>query len=158
MDHAVIQATYQREVLSGLWDELLPLFRLHYREISAHQDILLEPDVAGYKRAEDAGCLRLYVARVEGKPVGYSMFFVRENMHYASSKQAVQDIIYLLPEFRGTGMGIDLVNFSDDELRAEGVQLVHHHVKIAHPALGNMLQKRCGYTAVETIYSKRLDK
>ena len=151
-------ATLQPEKLSELWDELMPLFRLHFAEISANQDIPLEPDVAAYKTVEDAGNLRLYVARVDGRPVGYAMYFMRHNAHYASSLQAVEDILYLLPEVRGTGLGALLINYADDMLRAEGTQIVYHHAKLAHPALGNLLVKRCGYQAIETIYAKRLDK
>lgn len=153
-----VPVTLQRETLAVLWDELMPLFKRHYDEISANKDIPLEPDVEGYRAVEESDALRLYVARSEGRPLGYAMYFVRTNLHYRSSKQAVEDIIFLAPEVRGTGLGIELVNYADDQLREEGVQVVYHHAKLAHPQLGNMLVKRCGYKAIETIYSKRLDK
>lgn len=149
--------TLQRESLAVLWDELMPLFVRHYDEISANKDIPLEPDVDGYRYAEENGALRLFVARSEGRPIGYAMYFVRRNLHYRSSLQALEDIIFMVPECRGTGLGIELVNYADEQLKAEGVQVVYHHAKIAHPQLGNMLVKRCGYRPIETLYMKRLD-
>ena len=68
----------------------------------------------------------------------------------------MQDILFLLPEFRGSTVGFRLVKFCDEQLRAEGVQVVYQHVKNAHPMLGAVLS-RVGYEPVETIYAKRLD-
>lgn len=159
MDATTAEPTilFTQELMSGLWDELMPLFQAHFEELSANQDIPLSPDRQAYQNIEDAGMLRAYVARMNGQAIGYSVFVVRRNMHYDTSLQAVQDVIWLHPDWRRGGLGTQLLKYCDDALRAEGVQLVFHHQKLAHPAIGVLL-RRMGYTAVETIYSKRLDK
>jgi len=148
---------FQKEQFSAhLFDELLPLLTAHYKEIAHHQDIPLEPSIEGYQAAQDMGALRIFTARTrdEGDLVGYAVYFVRHNLHYRSSLQAAQDILFVRPDSRG--VGARLIKWCDEQLKAEGVQLVLHHVKAAHN-FGPMLE-RMGYELVDLIYTKRLDK
>lgn len=85
---------------------------------------------------------------------GYAIFFVRPNPHYSGSVQAVQDVVFLNPSIRG-GNGYRFIAWCDEQLRAEGVQAVYHHVKVSHD-FGPMLQRQ-GYELVDLIYAKRLD-
>lgn len=143
--------------------EMFPLLLEHWREIAVYQDIPLEPDIAAYRANAEAGILRVFTARADlGEPadvipllVGYALFFVRPNPHYASSIQAAQDILFLHPSVRG-GTGYRFIAWCDDQLRAEGVQAVYHHVKAAHDF--GILLERQGYEMVDKIYAKRLDQ
>lgn len=154
---------FARESFTGrLIDEIEPLCDLHWREVAHYPDIPLEPDWSVYAGAERAGTLRVFTVRDEralyyGKPqlVGYAVFFVRANPHYASSLQAVQDILFVLPEVRGS-VGYRFLKWCDEQLRAEGVQAVYHHVKQAHN-FGRLLERQ-GYELVDLIYAKRLDR
>ena len=132
----------------------MPLLQSHWREIAHYQDIPLDPDFTQYAALEDAGALRTYIARdAEGGMVGYAVFFVKANIHYKSSIQALQDILYIHPGSRG--MGLRFIKWCDDQLRQEGVQVVYHHVKKEHnfgPAL-----ERFGYQLIDLIYGRRLD-
>ncbi len=158
-----IDVTFGRERVQDLWDEVQPLLLAHWREIAQHQDIPLDPDRDLYAKMEDLGCLRCFVAReidADNKPgriIGYSAFVVRPALHYRGSIQAQQDVVFLLPDYRRSRIGVQLIAFADEQLRLEGVQVVHQHQKNAHPALGAVLS-RMGYEAVETIWSKRLDR
>jgi L-amino acid N-acyltransferase YncA len=148
--------TLKRERVHDLWPELLPLLEKHYREIAHFQDIPLDVNQSAYERMEDAGTLRVFTARsTDDVLIGYAVFFVHRNVHYSSSLQAVQDVIYVDPEQRGTYVGYELATFCDDELRKDGVEVVLHHVKRAHQALGRLLDL-LEYEAVETVYVKRL--
>lgn len=149
--------TFAREDVSAdFLTEALPLLTEHWREIAAYSDIPLSVDEVAYLAAQEAGAVRLFTVR-EGLLLGYACFFVRPHIHYASSApQAVQDVVYLHPSLRGNRVGADFLGYCDEQLCAEGVQVVHHHVKLAHPQLGNALE-RMGYQAVETVYSRRLD-
>lgn len=148
--------TYQRERIADLWNEVQPLLEQHWDEISAHKDIPLDPDVARYNAAEAAGWLRAYTAREAKTLIGYAAFMVAPSLHYRASVQAVQDVVYVAPERRGR-VGIELLRFANLQLRAEGVQLVYQHQKVAHPALGVVL-RRIGYQHVENIWAMRLDQ
>lgn len=146
---------FQKEQLtSDLFSEILPLINAHYREIAHYQDIPLDPNYEGYKAAAAADCLRIFTARNDDREVvGYAVYFVRHNLHYKSSLQAVQDILYVHPGFRG--MGGRLIKWCDDQLKTEGVQVVYQHVKAAHD-FGPMLE-RFGYELVDKIFARRLD-
>lgn len=148
--------TCSRERLQDLWGEMEALLDRHYQEISHNPDIPLAPDKARYKALEDAGKLRMFTVRGDGELIGYAIFIVATGLHYSGSLQAKQDVLFVDPSSRGRGAGIKLLRFADAELAAEGVQLVYHHTKLAHPALGRLLE-HLGYEPVETVYSRRLD-
>ena len=150
------KAVFQREAFVDFFDEAIPLLRLHYAEIAHFKDIPLDVDVERYLQIERAGMLRIYTARLDGNLVGYAVFFISTNGHYKASLQAVQDVIYLDPARRNSRIGLGLLDFCDAELRREGVQVVMHHVKLAHPALGRILSRK-GYAPIDVIYAKRLD-
>lgn len=153
-----MEAPYRIE--RATWREsaplMAPLWCEHWAEIASHADIPLAPDHAAYERVEGVGALRIWLVRAGEALVGYAIFFVHPHMHYAGSLQAVQDVFFIHPEHRARGLGPRLIRHCDQALAAEGVQVVHQHVKRAHPTLGVLLE-RCGYVAAETIYSKRLD-
>lgn len=144
---------FAKEFGRDIVEEIAPLLVLHYKEIAHYQDIPLEPALDKYLSIEDEGLLRVYTARKDGKLVGYSIYFIRHNLHYSSSKQALQDILFIHPEHRGTGG--KLIAWCDEQLRAEGVQAVYHHVKAAHN-FGPLLE-RMGYKLIDLIYARRLD-
>lgn len=144
-----------RETMAQVLGEIEPLLQMHFAEIAHYQDIPLDPDMDLYRGVEKAGGLRIFTARDEGRLVGYGVFFVRRAAHYRSSLQAVQDILFVLPEKRGSTVGPRLITHCDNALRTEGVQVVYHHVKEAHD-FGSLL-KRLGYQLVDHIYARRLD-
>ncbi len=145
-----------REEFVTCFEEALPLLQKHWQEITAFHDIPLNPNVDRYIEFDDNGQLRIYTARIDGALVGYAVFFLAFNTHYRDSLQAVQDIVYVDPDKRQSTVGLRLLRFADAMLREEGVQLISHHVKLAHPALGVILE-RMGYVPIETIYAKRMD-
>lgn len=149
--------TYQRELVSDLWDEAWPLLEAHWREIARYHDIPLAPDRALYTQVEDAGALRCYTARQAGGLVGYAVFFVRQAAHYKTSLQAIQDVLYIDKASRGgLKAGVCLIRYAEEQLRTEGVQVVYHHTKRRN-RLGQLLQ-HIGYELADEIYAKRLDQ
>src|SRR2546425_11802221 len=110
----------------------MPLFKRHWEEIARFKDIPLAPDRDKYEAIEAAGCFHAFTARENGKLIGYVGFFVGPHMHYSGSVQATQDVLYVAPEHRRGRVGIRLIFFASDALRAEGVQTEQHHVKVAN--------------------------
>lgn len=150
------QMRVEEENLAAFWPDAQSLLRHHWEEIAAHKDIPLTVNLRVYEQLEAEHHLCIVAARASGRLVGYAVFFVSPHPHYKTSLQAQEDVIYLHPALRGSGYGRELLRASERVLRRRGCQLVHHHVKIAHPALGLLLQTE-GYQPVETIFSKRLD-
>lgn len=146
--------TYQQERVSDLWAEVAPLLVLHWDEIAHYPDIALDPNTKEYNAYDAAGLLRCYTARDAGLLVGYVLFFVRYNLHYQGSLQAVQDVLFLARPYRQGMAGVRLVRFAEAKLKAEGVQVVYHHVKRTNK-VGELLV-RLGYELVDEVYAKRL--
>lgn len=146
--------TYQRESVAGTFDEMMPLLIEHWKEVAHYQDIELEPDIENYIRLEEAGMIKVFTCRLDKLLIGYSVYFVRPNMHYRNSLQAVQDILFISKEHRGNGR--EFIKWCDEKLKLDGVQAVYHHVKAKHN-WGPMLE-RMGYELVDLIYAKRLDQ
>ena len=147
--------TYQGERLLDCWEEAQDLLFAHWEEIAHYQDIPLAPDQEAYLTAEALGQFRLYTVRDVTKLIGYAVFFVKHNIHYSGSLQAVQDILFLKQEYRKSMVGVRLIQYAERRLRAEGVQAVYHHVKRTNK-VGRLLE-RMGYELVDEVYAKRLD-
>lgn len=146
---------FAKENFTQIYDEIAPLSEAHYKEIAHYQDIPLNPDLMKYEMLERGGVLRTFTMRTDtGELVGYAIFIVQHNLHYKDSLQAIQDVIFLRKENRGTGG--NLIKYCDNKLRVEGVQVVYQHVKFSHD-FGPLLE-RMGYHLVEKIYGKRLDQ
>lgn len=149
---------FQRERAHDVMDEILPLLVKHWHEIAHYRDIELEPDWEMYLKMEDSGVLRVFTARDDkddDRLVGYAVFFIKHNIHYKSSLQALQDILFIDPDHRG-GTGLRLIRWTENELRKENVQIILHHLKIATPHTIELF-KRIGYEPIDIIVGKRLD-
>lgn len=148
--------TFQRQTIADCYRELRPLLEAHWKEVAHYPDITLNVDWEAYIRMEQAGALRIYVLRDYGTLRGYAVFMVRENVHYVGSLQAVQDVVYLEPELRKQMIGARFLEWCDEQLAKEHVQVVYHHVKRTHD-FGPTLQ-RLGYENIESVWGRRLDK
>lgn len=157
MSDAMQAVMVGEEPFELFWPDAQPLLQAHWAELSNDLDIPLAVDVDAYRAAEQQGHLTVLTARTDdGELVGYTAFLLRSNAHYKTSLQAVQDVFYVAPAWRGDGLGLTLIAEAERLLRKRGVQVVYHHVKVAHPALGYLLS-HAGYARIEAIYAKRLD-
>lgn len=148
--------SFQRELLETCYDEAQPLLQAQYEELASFKDIPLTPDRERYEELENGGRLRIYTARAENSIiVAYAVFVMGFNPHYATSWQAVNDIIYVAPEHRRQKTGSWLVGYVEGHMKVEGVDTISFHAKLAHPAISKMLEAM-GYPAVEVIHTKRL--
>lgn len=149
-----MEYTFKRENWGVIRDEGVKLLNKHYKEVAHYQDIPLDPDHETYLKIESLGNLRVFTCRDIAGLIGYAVFFIKKNMHYQSSLQGIQDIIFIEKESRG--FGAKFIKWCDDQLRDEGVQVVYHHVKTAQN-FGPMLERQ-GYELIDLIYGKRLDR
>lgn len=147
---------FARENLESVRSEIEPLLEAHWHEVAHYLDIKLNPDWEFYSLIEEDNRLRLFTARDDGRLIGYAVFFVGPNRHYKDSIQAVQDVIFLHPEYRGAKLGAKLILFADEQCKSENIQVIYHHIKAAHD-FGPLLVS-CGYELVDLIFAKRLDK
>jgi hypothetical protein len=146
------QIDYARETVADVWEEIQFLFLMHWNEIAHYPDIRLNPDKDFYLKADEMGMIRVFTARNLSNLIGYSVYFVRPDMHYKQVIKAQQDVLFILKTWRGI-FGSDFIAWCDDQLKAEGVQIVAHHVKKAHDF--SPLLTRLGYELMDLIYVRR---
>lgn len=148
--------TFRTEILAQAKTDGEPLLKRHWQEIAHYLDIPYAPRWDQYELLEANGALRIFTARLDGQLVGYCVFVLAMSIHYGSSLEANEDVLFLAPEHRKGLVGAKLIKFSDELLKAEGVQVVSRHVKFAHDHAP--LLERFGYEPVDKILKKRLDK
>lgn len=151
------EVEFKRETWSVLKDEAADLFEEHYREVAHYLDIPLNPDHENYFGIENRGLLRVYTARERGILIGYSVYFLKRNMHYMDSLQAVQDIIFIQKNKRGGGLGSKLILWCDEQLKDDGIQVVYHHVKVKEGLNFGPMLERHGYELIDQVYGRRLN-
>ena len=152
---SVGRVVFATENYDQIIDDLVILLPSHWAELAVHKDIPLDPDLDFYRIANQAGYIRAYTARLEGRLVGYSIFVVKKHPHYRGHKWALNDIVWIAPEHRKLGIGRAFVAHWDADLRADGVDVVHVNAKTAEPALSFLLSA-CGYGTTEVGLEKRL--
>jgi GNAT superfamily N-acetyltransferase len=145
---------FKREQVYDFFKEIESLIQIHHDEVAHDKDIELDPDWDMYRKLEETGYMRSFTARFESRSlIGYCLFFVNSDMHNKNSIQAHQDILFIHPTYRG--FGHKFIEWCDQQLKQDGVQVVYHHTKEKHN-FGGMLET-LGYQLCEHIYSRRLD-
>lgn len=149
------------ERFADVIEEIKPLLEEHWKEIATFkEDIPLDPDYDGYRKADEAGSMVIVTARHDGELVGYSIFFLLRHPHYRSTWFAMNDILFVRRDKRGSMTGIRLIKQSETEVwrmvSKRGAKLVKisWHLKHSHdfsPVLDSL-----GYTHDEFTMAKLL--
>lgn len=145
--------TFQQETAQGNFAEVKPLLEAHWDEVAMWPDQILNPDWDLYRMVEDAGMVRAYTVRDAGVLVGYALFFVRPNIHATHVLMAVQDVLYVMPEYRGK-WGARFLLWIEAQLRQEGVGMICQGTSPRHD-LGALFA-RLGYVQFSTTWAKTL--
>lgn len=153
-----LSISYARESIRDLMFEVQPMLQAHWEEIAFDRTIPLAPRWEVYLQTEDAGILRCYTVRDHGMLIGYAAFFVNYSLHYGGSLQAAQDIIYVDPLYRSGRVGLGLIRYYEAALKAESVQVLMCHSKANEKHVYASLLDRLGYSLVDHIHCKRLDR
>lgn len=144
---------YSREKVEQVRDEIMPLLMAHYAEIGQH-DLSVLPDWDTYLKAEEDGALFILTARLGEVLIGYNVMLLINHLHYADSKVAQNDVIYVAPKYRRGKVGIGLVNYFEAAMRSVGFDKIYYHAKPSN-GFGRLLEAM-GYSPVETIHAKSL--
>ncbi len=138
---------------SDIVEELKPMFEQHYEEIAMYRDkIDLKPDYDKYSTIEDTGSFKAFVIRDDDKIVGYSFYFLSNHIHYSDHVYAVNDIVFVHPDYRGGVLAFDFLAYVEDKLADYGVSVVTMHMK-TFAAFENLM-KCLEYDKAEFLYSK----
>lgn len=141
------------ETAESAWDDIVPLIKSHFLEISYHSDIPMSPDKAMYLAADKGGFYKLFTARVGGKLVGYAGYFLQRHPH-VNAIQANSDLIYIKPDYRKHGIGRALISFADAKLKQVGCSIVY--LSLSEKMDFSKMIEPMGYTPVDRSYARRL--
>lgn len=154
---------FKREEYSErLVTEIMPLLKAHYEETADKFYGPFDPSIETYEMLSNGGNLRIFTVRhfddVAGVSVlcGYQIFFISKHHHSKNLVQATQDILYLVPEFRKGFNGYKFVRWCSDQLKEEGVHVVHQIIPVKN-GLGRMMA-HMGYQIEDVIYSRSLQE
>lgn len=164
--------TFQIET-TDIQHDIEPLLEMHYDELCMHKEAMaLLPDWAKYKFLEQHDKLLAFTVRDYGVLVGYAVFFVDAHIHYSGALIANNDIIFLRKDYRTQqtvwsvfrrlfripkktpSIGEQLIAYSEEQLKAFGVDKVIWHIKFKLNWSGMMLRR--GYQREDFTVSKIL--
>lgn len=144
---------FKKEFISEVRDEIEPMLEQHYLEVAMYQDhIKLNPDWQGYENMEDMDLMYIFTMRDDEKLVGYSVFFITPHLHYQDHEYAVNDIVYIDPEYRGTEHTPNFFMYCQDEMKDNGASVITYHMKVFKPF--HTLMEILGYDHAEHLYMK----
>lgn len=136
------------------------LSALHYKEISAFVGKLeCAPDFATYAEMCKRGVLQITTVRdmLEGFAlVGYCVDIVSPSLHYSKDLFAVNDVVYLLPNYRKAAVGYELIRTAREALKARGVSVHLLHMKEEHKF--DKTAERLGYGLLDLVYCNMLQE
>jgi len=150
--------TFQWEHFTAISREVLPLWKMHYREIALDQDIIpLDPDWENYFVCDENEILHILTARFNGKLVGYIFNLVGGHNHYTSTRFAHTEMFWLHPRFRKGWEGVRMFQENLRGLKAREVVMTSINFKLhfKNARVGKLLA-RLGYEATDIVMRKRL--
>jgi len=147
--------TYQQEFLLTVRPELGELIQLDWEEIE-HQKAVRKLDVDWdlYETLEDAGTLRIFTVRDEGKLIGYYFAMFVPSLHNKGLVQASSDVIFLHKDYRKGRIGCKLFQFAEQCLKDDGAQVMYITTTKQNPI--DALMNKLGYSEIETRFEKVL--
>lgn len=142
---------FARENLDSFLTESYALMIENNNEINLFGSVL-QPDFDSYYNLEKNDSLICFTARSDERIIGYAIFMIYNHMHHLSIKVAHQDMIYVAPKYRVSG--IKFIRYTEKALKEIGVNVILQAApKISR--LGGVLT-RLGYIEMETIYTRKL--
>ncbi len=113
-----------------LLNELPGLLNLHWQEVANDKEVMrLEPDRDYYLSNKD---ILFVTARLEGRIVGYCVFWLHYHPHYKSVLCAQSDVYYLVPEYRSGLNGFDLLKNGLEFAKKRGARYAFVGTKVGH--------------------------
>mgnify|MGYP001555473404 FL=1 len=143
----------QQEFICVCDKEIQPLAEREWEE-SGHYDVPLDINWDAYFEYEEAGKLRLYTARDEGKLIGYIVVLLIEPLTTKSEVVGYFEAAFVDRPNRQSRLGLEIFRFAESCLKKEGVTRVIANSSAKNP-IGKFLEKM-GYKELDTKYDKVL--
>lgn len=142
----------EEQFTDAVIDQMENLIMFHGAEV---EDLdKADPDWGRYRQMNDIGIIRLYTARDEKKLIGYIVYMVGFHMHHKGLFYAIQDALYVRPDYRVANTARNLLIFSEFKLRELNVMVIMQYVKVEHDF--SIVLERMGYRLTEKVLTKHL--
>ncbi len=148
--------TFQKESLNDFITEFAALLKPHMDEINVSQRLgfVFKPDYGRYIKMQEAGIFVVVTCRDDGKLIGYSVFGMMPHIRYPDCKIAKEDLYYIIPEYRGNGIGTQLFIETEKVLKEQGVNQIIFTTKTYSD--NSHLFEKLGYEFYEKAFTKRI--
>jgi ribosomal protein S18 acetylase RimI-like enzyme len=139
------------------YEELKHLYKQCYEELAlaAKDDGRLYPEynpwLDSYNSTDEAGALILYVAREQGRAVGYCLMYLTQDTR-TQKLVTYEDSLYMLPEHRN-GIGMSLGRIIVRDMQSRGVTRIF--LSAINGRVVNMW-KRIGFKPIATTMELEL--
>lgn len=143
---------FQEESFNDSLKELISLMMRNHEETGIYNDMPFRPDLRRLVFLENEGNLKFMSIRLEGEIIGYSVFFIDDEILQTGIKSATQSATFVDKEHRG--IGIAFIKFCDDILKKQGLNSVWRQAS-EKLDVGSVYE-RLGYTLIEKSYLRRL--
>lgn len=145
------------EPLENFWNGLIALAAGHWKETMQWQHGRQEfaPEFERYNEYQKCNWLLAMTARDNGRLVGYAIMYITPSMH-TQQRNATEDAIYLLPEYRKGRNALRFFQFVEDECCKRGARQISATAQPGSPA-GRILE-HMGFTVINHQYSKHLEE
>jgi hypothetical protein len=150
-------ARFQQERFVDWIEEALPLLRRHWHELAHYPDIPLDIDRKATRRSALRTCCASTRRAWHDKLVGYAVFIVGKNGALPRLADGEAGRALRRPADRRGCSASGSCATPTRCCAPRACNVVYQHVKLAHPALGRVLE-HLGYEPIETLYGRRLDK
>lgn len=137
-----------------LFNELLEMAEDHKDEVVPFEWMQVNANPTHYERASELGMLRIYTVRSKGEIVGYGIFNICRHPHFMDTVTAMQDLLYIKPEYRLGSTGKSFILFCEKKLREAGAVVVYQFTGLKRDLSG--LFESMGYGLVQKVYAKEL--
>lgn len=147
------------DLLAGGLEDLI---YLDYEEVESHpESIPLQLDWAYFREQEKAGLYRVISAYVDGVLAGYNAFFMNKSPRSMNTIIAINDVLYLAPEYRKGMNGVTFLKESDRLLKEAGARLIRYGIQVrvrigARAGDVGSLLYNLGYKQTEIVFTKAL--
>jgi hypothetical protein len=133
-------------------EDMKPLLAAHYHEIAWYQDkIPFDPDWERYAAMAELGIIHIVTARDDERLIGYFVSLVSPGMHYKQTLYALNDVLWLHPDYRGGTTAYKMFQYAFVQLKALGVDCISIHMKTDAPF--EKLCQKLGMQKQEYLYS-----
>lgn len=144
------------ERLADILPEMHELHKAHWAETERHRHgLVMAPDYDAMVADERAGQMVQFTARRDGQLIGNLRMYIRWSRH-TSTRFAVEDTLYLRPEFRVGRTAVRMIEFVHRSMASIGVYEIQATAKLVNRTADLLMH--LGYKPVATELVKFLEK